>query len=305
MEYNIIKRNGYGSNFNILYINNDKTLIKKKTINLYGIEKIKCEILFYNFIKNNNINIKIPKIYYYSYNTIIMEYINDNKLNINYFNIILNKIMILHSFDNIIINKNYYKQLLLEETIIKIKKRYQQIKSVINNYNNIKFVNNIKLNNFNNIIDSLYNFFNIYIDKLDNYILQPIHGDLQYNNIIFINDDFYLIDPKAIFGSSYIYGIKEYDIAKIYFSLSGYYEFDNMEINQIDIKNNNLNINFINIPDFNKHNNIDYYSNCDITFIKYLFISIWLSNAHIFINQPFKLLYSFYIAIYFATIIIV
>ena len=27
MEYNIIKRNGYGSNFNILYINNDKTLI--------------------------------------------------------------------------------------------------------------------------------------------------------------------------------------------------------------------------------------------------------------------------------------
>ena len=30
MNYNIIKRNGYGSNFNILYINDEKTLIKKK-----------------------------------------------------------------------------------------------------------------------------------------------------------------------------------------------------------------------------------------------------------------------------------
>lgn len=30
MEWNIINRNGYGSNFNILMINNDNTLIKKK-----------------------------------------------------------------------------------------------------------------------------------------------------------------------------------------------------------------------------------------------------------------------------------
>jgi hypothetical protein len=35
------------------------------------------------------IKIKIPKIYYTSYNT-IMEYIKQNKLNIDYFDIILN-----------------------------------------------------------------------------------------------------------------------------------------------------------------------------------------------------------------------
>jgi len=105
MNYNIIKRNGYGSNFNILYINDDKNIIKKQTINLYGMEKIKCEINFYNFINTNNIKIKIPKIYYTSYNIIIMEYIKQNKLNIDYFDIILNQIMILHSFNNISINK--------------------------------------------------------------------------------------------------------------------------------------------------------------------------------------------------------
>jgi len=303
MNYKIIKRNGYGSIFNDLFINENETLIKKKTYTIYGIEKIKCEILFYNFIKNNNIKIKIPKIYYTSNNTIIMEYIKQNKANIDYFNIILNEIMILHKFNIISINKNYYKQLLFEETIIKIKKRYNNIKDIICNYK-ILYINNIKLLNFNEIIDKLYKYFNDYIENLNNYTLEPIHGDLQYNNILFKNNEIYLIDPKASFGSSYIYGIKEYDIAKIYFSLSGYYEFDNMDINNIDINNNNLNIDFINIPDFNKYKNNNYYSNCNTKFIIYLFLSIWLSNSHIFINQQFKLIYSYYIAIYFCSLLL-
>jgi hypothetical protein len=304
MNYNIIKRNGYGSNFNILYINDDNNIIKKQTINLYGMEKIKCEINFYNFVNTNNIKIKIPKIYYSSYNTIIMEYIKQNKLNIDYFDIILNQIMILHSFNNISINKNYYKQLLYEETIIKIKKRYNQITFILKTYDNIYFINDKRLLKFDEILDKLYFFFNNYVETLNNYVLHPIHGDLQYNNIIFSDTDIYIIDPKGIYGSSYIYGIKEYDIAKIYFSLSGYYEFDNMDINNIDIKNNNLNINFINIPDFNKHKNNNYYKDCNINLIKYLFISIWLSNAHIFINQPLKVIYSFYIGLYFASVLL-
>ena len=304
MNYNIINRNGYGSNFNILYINTNKTIIKKQTINIYGIEKLKCEIIFYNFIKDNNININIPKIYYNSYNTIIMEYIKETKYNIDYFTIILNTIMKLHSFNNIIINKNYYKQLLLEETIIKINKRYNSIDSIINNFDNIIYINNVKLLKMNDILNTLNIFFNNYIENLDMYTLQPIHGDLQYNNIIFNKDDIYIIDPKGIFGSSYIYGIKEYDIAKMYFSLSGYYIFDNMIINKINIENTNLNIDFINIPDFNKHKNNSYYKDCNIQFIKYLFLSIWLSNAHIFINQPLKLIYSYYIGIYFSTLLL-
>jgi hypothetical protein len=305
MNYNIIKRNGYGSNFNTIYIDDEKKIIKKKTINLYGIEKLKYEIIFYNFIKNNNIKINIPKIYYYSYNTIIMEYIKENKYYIDYFDIILNEIIKLHIFNNININKNYYKQLLLEETIIKINKRYSTINmnNIIKKYN-ITHINNIKLINISDIINNLNIYFNTYIDNLDNYTLQPIHGDLQYNNIIFNKNNIYIIDPKGVFGSSYIYGIKEYDIAKIYFSLSGYYEFDNMNINRIHIENNNLNIDFINIPDFNKHKNNIYYNKCDIKFIKYLFLSIWLSNAHIFMNEPLKLIYSYYIGIYFSTLLL-
>lgn len=37
----IIKRNGYGSNFNILYYDEINLIIIKKTINQYGINKLK------------------------------------------------------------------------------------------------------------------------------------------------------------------------------------------------------------------------------------------------------------------------
>lgn len=295
----IIKRNGYGSNFNILYLNDDKTLILKKTINNYGLKKLKYEINFYNFILNNKINLQIPTIHNYNDDIIMMDYINENKLNIDYFDLILENLKNLHCFNNKTIDKNYYKQLLFEETIIKIKERYKIIQHLLEK--NILFVNNIKLLNYNDIICKLTDFFNLYVNELDKYILEPIHGDPQYNNIIFNNKEIFFIDPKGIFGTSEIYGIKEYDIAKLYFSLSGYYNFDNMIIEDVIIDNNNLNINYINTPNFNIHEKNNYYKNIDVKLVKYLFISIWLSNAHMFINQPNKVIYSFYTGLYFAS----
>jgi tRNA A-37 threonylcarbamoyl transferase component Bud32 len=295
----IIKRNGYGSNFNILYCDINNSIIIKKTINKYGITKLKNEINFYNFIKINNIKFNIPFIYKYDNDIIIMNYIKQNKLkDFDYFDIIINNLKILHNYNNIIVNKDYYKLILFEETIIKIKKRFIIIEEIINEkINEILFVNNIKLLNFDIIIEKINNYLNIYINNLKEYKLQPIHGDPQYNNIIFDNCDIIFIDPKGCFGSSQIYGIKEYDIAKLFFSLSGYENFDNMIINNLIINNNNLNIDFINIPNFNLYN-----SNSEI--IKYLFISIWLSNAHIFIKEPYKVIYSFYIGLYFASILL-
>jgi tRNA A-37 threonylcarbamoyl transferase component Bud32 len=293
---NIIKRNGYGSNFNILYLNIDNTIITKKTINEYGINKLKYEINFYKFIIDNKINLKIPTILYYDYETIVMKYIKQHKLNIDYFYIIIKNLSNLHDYNNIKVDKSYFKKILFEETIMKINERYIIIKDIIEKNNNIKYINNIELLNFNKIINELTNYFNLYIDNLNEYILQPIHGDPQYNNIIFNNNDVFFIDAKGIFGSSIIYGIKEYDIAKIFFSLSGYEIFDNMTIDNININDNNLNIDFINIPNFNLYHNSK--------LVKYLFITIWLSNAHIFIKEPYKAITSFYIGLYFSTLLL-
>ncbi len=296
----IIERNGYGSNFNILYHDINNSIIIKKTINEYGINKLKNEILFYNFIKNNNINFNIPIIYNYNYDTITMKYIKQNKLiNFDYFNIIIDNLNNLHNYNNIIVDKYYYKKILLEETIIKIKERFSIIKDIIDEKtNDILYVNNIKLLEFDIIIEKINNYLDIYINNfIHEYKLQPIHGDPQYNNIIFDNHDIFFIDPKGYFGSSLIYGIKEYDIAKLFFSLSGYEVFDNMIFNDLIINNHNLNVDFINIPNFNLYN-----SNSEL--IKYLFITIWLSNAHIFIKQPYKVIYSFYIGLYFASVLL-
>lgn len=296
-----IKRNGYGSLFNSLYINKNKTLIKKETFHLTGIKKLKNELDFYKFILINNIKINIPTIYYYSNNYYIMNYIDNdyNQTDVNDSNVIIAELKKLHFCKSIYIKKDYYKQLLLEETIIKIKDRFLEIEKIIQNHKKdckITKVNNVKILSYDKIIDLLTNALDSCINNLNKYQLHIIHGDPQFNNI-FINKkkEIIFIDPKGCFGSYKIYGIKEYDIAKVFFAMSGYSYFDNLDIREISVDNENLIIDFIRIPTFTISK--DY----DIPLIIYLFISIWLSNPHAFINEPIKLIHSYYIGLYISS----
>ena len=85
-------------------------------------------------------------------------------------------------------------------------------------------------------------------------------------------------------------------MAKIYFALSGYDEFDNREINNLDIIDDNINI-FIDILD----NNIFNEYNLSIL----LMLNIWLGNAQCFIiNNEYKGIYSYFISLYLGTIFI-
>ena len=70
-----------------------------------------------------------------------------------------------------------------------------------------------------------------------------------------------------------------------------------MIFNELIFDNNNLNIDFINIPNFDLYN-------LNSQIVKYLFITIWLSNAHIFIKEPYKVIYSFFIGLYFASVLL-
>jgi len=293
-----IQRNGYGSLYNSLYINDNKSLVKKETFHLTGIKKLANEMNFYKFIIMNDIKINIPKIFYYSTNFYIMNYINHRKIVADDYNDIIMELKKLHSFKSIDVNKDYYKQLLFEETIIKIKDRYKEIAEIIEDFNKknkITHINNIKILSFNKIIELLENSLINHVDNLNKYQLQVIHGDPQFNNIC-INEEkeIIFIDPKGCFGSSKIYGIKEYDIAKVFFAMSGYSYFDDLNIQNLNIQNLD-NINFIKIPDFTIFN--DY----DISLIILLFISIWLSNPHAFINDPIKMIYSYYISLYISS----
>ena len=89
--------------------------------------------------------------------------------------------------------------------------------------------------------------------------------------------------------------MKEYDIAKVYFALSGYDYFDKLEVNNLIIKDNN---NLI-IDDFSI--NLEFLKKIDI--ISVLVISIWLSNAHAFKNNPMKTAMSHFYARYLGTLL--
>lgn len=71
-----------------------------------------------------------------------------------------------------------------------------------------------------------------YSNNIDKYMF--IHGDLNFSNIL-INESetkIKFIDPRAYFGFHKLYGLAEYDIAKIAYALSGYDKF-NSELNYL------------------------------------------------------------------------
>jgi hypothetical protein len=77
-------------------------------------------------------------------------------------------------------------------------------------------------------------------------ILSFIHGDTHLGNILVPKQDtrdddnlpkYVFIDPRGYFASYDVYGVKEYDYAKLLFGISGYSRFDQMMIQHCDIRN--------------------------------------------------------------------
>lgn len=65
-----------------------------------------------------------------------------------------------------------------------------------------------------------------------------IHGDCTFSNMLFdsFSKEVVLIDPRGYFGSSKIYGDRDYDFAKLYYSLVGNYDQFNRKKFSLDIK---------------------------------------------------------------------
>ena len=126
---------------------------------------------------------------------------------------------------------------------------------------------------------------------MDSYNL--IHGDTHLGNILLDeNDQLYFIDPRGYFGSSKLFGLYEYDYAKLLFGISGYSVFDNMKIDDLCIKDNNITIDFIkNHEHVFKEGLFD-----EVTTL--LCLSIWLANNNCFSNVNKKIT-SIMIAFYY------
>ena len=304
-SYVHINRSGYGSVFNNIYIDYTNFLFKKSAKNDYGIKKLRHEIDFYKFITDNNISFPVPKIisgndnnhyimpFLYNY-----EPLYKNLENLKILESIKKSLSNLHNSSKIIISKTEYIKELQLETNEKIINRYSDnIKISISKYSFIKKVNNLEILPFDEILKQLNVKLLDIVDGMDEYALVPIHGDCQFNNIMYNKHtrDFVFIDPRGYFGSRSIYGIEEYDEAKILFALSGYDLFDEQTDCNIDITNDNINID-INILDYTIFDT--YKSKLSI----YIMASIWLGNPPMFNNN--KCIYSYFLALYFGTIVL-
>jgi hypothetical protein len=298
-----MKREGYGSQFNtILY---DDHCIKKIAKNEYGIEKIKKEILFYSYLRNNPVIFPLPYICSVEDNGYTMKYYKNHiplyKVYSTYssekrasiLNMIYTHLDRLHSTSHNVL-KEVVERDVLYEVVTKIRTRYDSVCNNIAPYMFIDSVNSIKLLSFDTIMSRLREKILDYLNSKDSHTYSIIHGDCQFNNVLYNEEinDIVFIDPRGYFGLTDIYGLPEYDTAKVYFALSGYDIFDSMENCLLDIEGNNLRLPSISLEDS--------FLDCPLI-IKYLLVSIWLGNAHCFKKNPEKAAFSYFYAIYLGT----
>jgi hypothetical protein len=266
MNYNYDKeekRVGYGSNFNNIYIDRTTNTIKKVCFNDYGMKKITYEKKFYEFLINHTIDFPVPKIHCFLENGYIMVYLYDYTPLYKTFTICdkekQNEIMIkiihylknLHDSNKIFVSKDeYYKDLNMEINM-KLLQRYEVMKSLVQKYDYIKSVNMVEIIPFHKLVDLIQKEICKIINNKNEYFLVPIHGDCQFNNILYndTTEQLCFIDPRGYYGEREIFGIPEYDYAKVIFALSGYDEFDNRVIDELIINGNNISIQIDNLLD--------------------------------------------------------
>ena len=288
----------YGFAFNSITITHDT--FQKTAKNKHGQIKISHEIAFYKYIIQNNIQFPIPRLIHCKEDTLILEYIRNadtltNKINATnvyeYIHRIRTYLSHIHSI-RIPVSVDTIKKDTIIEIEQKVISRFNEFDWGSNTlYNSIHSVNHIK-------IKSLFEYCHIIKDKImgelckrDHYSI--IHGDIHLGNILVDeSDNIVFIDPRGYFGESELYGLPEYDYAKLLFGLSGYSVFDNMSVDELLVENNNINIDFIKEHEYIFERNI--FDTMSVLFC----LSIWLANNSCFTNVNKKIM-SLLIACYY------
>jgi Phosphotransferase enzyme family len=305
----LLKRSGYGASFNNIYVT-PKT-IRKECKNEYGRVKIEKEMKFYRHLREQNVGFSTPAIYdmnstsytmenligYVSLYTVFSEFPPDKKERL--LKRVYDELDALHQSSSMMISKEMLQESLQIETHTKILERVEHVKDLVGNYSHIQKVNGMVLKSFNTILSLISQKIQGYINRVDTVRLCLIHGDCQFNNVLYNPSTQHIafIDPRGYFGSFDLYGMPEYDRAKVLFALSGYDIFDNMDTVVLDIDGDTLHI--PNLFQIEEKDNDPLFKKDDI--VSVLAISVWLGNAHCFKHNPPKAVFSYFYAMYLAS----
>lgn len=285
-----MNNNNYGFIFNDIIIINNKFI--KKSKNSLGKKKINYEIKFYKHLIENEVKLSRPNLIEYDDGILVLEFIKNSSTLTNiinetnllyYYTIIFNNLENIHNNKIEIFQETLYSDLkfeIIDKTLNRFKE-YNWNENV--EFKKIAFVNNIKIKNIEYYSDMIFKKLINYLNGRNTYSL--IHGDVHLGNILVDDDNnnLYFIDPRGYFGNTELYGLFEYDYAKFLFGLSGYSFFDNLRIDELVIKGNNLEIGFI-----TKYEQI-FESQLFDNVTKLLTLSIWLGNNSCFIDVNKKI----------------
>ena len=297
--------------FNEIKIN--KNLILKRGINQKGLEVIKHEINFYKYI--NNIlkdNELFPKINRYYESAYSMYYLKNHKNLYKHLNNcdsskneeiikkVIEKLGYVHQLSQKDIKKNQFLYDLKYEMYDKIKTRIKNIKEIINYFPQFIKVNDIYIEKFDILIEKIQKYLFNYYETLNQYEYSIIHGDTNFSNILINpeNNDIKFIDPRGYYSKNQVFGLIDYDFAKILYGISGYDNFNNHHfcIDYIDEKEIKFKINKINVSDKFIDNNFN-------KIHKILVVIIWLGLAEYNKNNIWKCISSYYHGLYLGTLL--
>jgi beta-phosphoglucomutase-like phosphatase (HAD superfamily)/NDP-sugar pyrophosphorylase family protein len=257
------KKQNYSTRYFNRIIDLSDNILEKRSTCSYGNIIITNEMSFYKYNSLDN----IPEIVEFGYDSFKMKKILNAKNAIEIFNNchiasrnrilknIINEIEKIHNLEKIKVSKCILLEDIKIEFYEKVLQRLNNIQPLISCFNNIKYVNNIRIKyDHKYIIDDIYQRIKTYILENENDIeYNTIHGDPHMSNILIDNNNkIWFIDPRGYFGNTKLFGLKEYDFGKIIYSLSGFDQINNND-NHFFIIDEKQNI-YTNI-----NNNIDNY----------------------------------------------
>jgi hypothetical protein len=178
----------------------------------------------------------------------------------------------------------------------KVLQRIHNIEVLLSYFHEIKMVNKIPIKYTHEfIINDIYNKIKHFYTQND-VIYHTIHGDPHLSNILI--DDYHkiwFIDPRGYFGNTSLFGLKEYDISKILYSLSGFDEINNNN-NHFFIIDETDNI-YVNVNN-NMDAYLDIFDKYDKTILIGMTILHWFGLTDYSKNNIHKCISSYYYGIY-------
>ena len=274
-------------------------VVEKRCIDKNYSSLIDCEINWYKYL-DKKVDF-IPKLY--KEDPLTISYINGHhgfKKDWSYeekskiINSIADNLNKLHSLEE---RFSIYEDM-VDIYINKTIQRVYSVKDVIPffdqkliNINGLECVNpfyNDDLTDLTNKISELY------VDKY-----HIIHGDTTFSNTLFDNNcKAYFIDPRGVFGSLKLYGDKNYDWAKLYYSVNGNYDSINSKKFSVEFTDKTILLKI-------KSNGFEMFSDKVIELSAlsknkmYLHqVLIWLSLTGYVKEDIDAILYSFYYGVY-------